>query len=507
MDGRPDPVLEGTRAEDREWLTTLPRTWRQPVADTEITFASASDLARRIRDRQVSATELVDHYLDRIERFDGELNSYVEVLAERARELAAIKDDQTTGGEVDANAAPFHGVPVSIKELSPLEGASFTFATRAAAGNRATFDGASVAALKRAGMIPLGKTNAPELGTVPYTEPELFGPTRNPWHLDHTPGGSSGGAAAALAAGLCPVAHGSDGGGSIRIPASACGLVGLKPSRFRVSNAPLITSFSLDLTTRGVLTRTVEDAARLLDELEGYVPGDPGVAPAHELPFGAAYARAPLPQRVGLLTTPPLAGYAPEVRAGLERMGALLEEAGHELVEVTAPVPEQVVEDFETIWAAQLAGQPFPNDQLEPLNRWLAERGTTATAAEVYAAEFRLGLYTRAITARFHGEFDLLALPVLTELPPRIGARGELSAEGAWQANVDLVGATPIANMTGQPAISLPVHHDEASGLPVGIQLVARYGDELTLLQVGAQLEEQVCWGTRWPDAYTDAPR
>ena len=474
--------------------------------DTEITFASASDLARRIRAREISATELVDHYLERIDRFDGELNSYVEVLADRARELAAVKDDETVHDRSDAADAPFHGVPVSIKELSPLEGASFTFATRAAAGNRATFDGASVAALKRAGMVPLGKTNAPELGTVPYTEPELFGPTRNPWDLDRSPGGSSGGAAAALAAGLCPVAHGSDGGGSIRIPASACGLVGLKPSRFRVSNAPLVTSFSLDLTTRGMLTRTVEDAARLLDELEGYVPGDPGVAPAHELPFGEAYHRPPGAQRVGLLTTAPLADYAPEVAAGLERMGALLEEAGHEVVEVTAPVPDNVVADFETIWAAQLAGQPLPPDQLEPLNQWLAERGTTVTGGEIYAAEFRLGLYTRALTARFHGEFDLLALPVLTELPPAVGARRSLTAEGAWQANVDLVGATPVANMTGQPAISLPVHHDEASGLPVGIQLVARYGDELTLLQVAAQLEEPAGWTTRWPDAYAPLP-
>ena len=464
-------------------------------------FASASELARRIRSREVSSRELVDLYLARIERFDGALNSYVEVLAERAREMAAEKDAVTAAGEPDSTP-PFHGVPVSIKELSPLEGASFTFATRSAAGNKATFDGASVAALKRAGMVPLGKTNAPELGTVPFTEPALFGPTHNPWNLERTPGGSSGGAAAALAAGLCPVAHGSDGGGSIRIPASACGVVGLKPSRFRVSNAPLITTFSLDLTTRGVLTRTVEDSARLLDELEGYVPGDHGVAPAHEVPFGVAVQRPPAAQRVGLLTTPPLAAYSPEVVAGLERMGSLLEEAGHEVVEVSAPVPDNVVEDFEAIWAAQLAGQPFPRDQLEPLNQWLAERGDAITGGQLYAAEFRLGLYTRAFTQRFHGEFELLALPVLTELPPAVGSRRELSSEGAWRANVDLVGATPIANMTGQPAISLPVHHDEATELPVGIQLVGRYGDEATLLQVAAQLEDRVGWIERLPAAY-----
>lgn len=467
-------------------------------------FSSASELARRIRAREVSSRELVDVYLERIERFDDDLNSYVEVLAEEARALAAAKDDELAAhGEPDPSA-PFHGVPVSIKELSALEGASFTFATRSAAGNRATFDAAAVAALKRAGMVPLGKTNAPELGTVPYTEPELFGPTHNPWDLSRTPGGSSGGAAAALAAGLCPVAHGSDGGGSIRIPSSACGLVGLKPSRFRVSNAPLFVTFSLDLTTQGMLTRTVEDAATLLDELQGYVPGDHGTAPPPEMPFGRAFREPAAPRRVGLLTTPPLAAYAPEVVTGLDRMGQLLEELGHEVVEVSAPVPDNVVEDFETIWAAQLAGQPFPRDQLEPLNQWLAERGSAITGGELYAAEFRLGLFTRAFTARFHGEFELLALPVLTELPPLVGARNDLSAEGAWQANVDLVGATPIANMTGQPAISLPVHHDDATDLPVGIQLVGRYGAEATLLQIAAALEEMVGWISRRPARYDE---
>lgn len=461
-------------------------------------FASASDLARRVRAGDVSSRELVDLYLERIERLDGDLNSHVHVVPDQARELADARD-ATTGDGTDL--PPFHGVPVSIKELSALEGAPFTFATRAARDNVATFDGAAVAALKRAGTVPIGKTNAPELGTVPYTEPLLFGPARNPWGPARSPGGSSGGAAAAVAAGLVPAAHGSDGGGSIRIPASACGVVGLKPSRFRISNGPLISSLALDLTTPGVLTRTIEDTARLIDVMEGYVPGDPGVAPAHE-PFGDTFAQSPARQRIGVLARAPRTAYAPPVAAGLERMAQLLTDAGHDVFEVEVPVGEEIVDDFSTVWAANVAGQPFPREGLEPLNQWLADRGSAVTGGQVYAAEFRLGLYTRALVARFHGEFDLLALPVMTELPPPVGARDGLSPGDAWDANVDLVGATPLMNLTGQPAISLPVHHDDASGLPVGIQLVARYGEEATLLQVGSQLEDVVGWPAHRPPGY-----
>lgn len=466
--------------------------------EAALAYRSASDLARAVRAGEVSSRELVELYLGRIERLDGDLNSHVHVLADRARELATAKDAALAAGE---ELPPFHGVPVSIKELSALEGAPFTFATQVAKDNVAPFDGASVAALKRAGMVPIGKTNAPELGSVPYTESALFGPARNPWDITRSPGGSSGGAGAALAAGLIPVAHGSDGGGSIRIPASACGVVGLKPSRFRVSNAPLTASLSLDLTVRGVLSRTVEDTARLLDLMEGYVPGDPGVAPAHE-PFGETFATAPPRQRIGILATAPTSPYAPPVAAGLQHLAGLLEAAGHDVFEVEAPVPEDVVRDFETLWATQLAGQPFPRELLEPLNRWLAERGDAVTGGQLYAAEFRLGLWTRGFVGRFHGEFDLLALPVMTELPPLVGGRDGLPQEEVWRANVDLVGATPIANLTGQPAISLPVHHDDVSGLPVGIQLLARYGDEATLLQVAHQLEPVVDWPSRRPPGY-----
>lgn len=474
-------------------------------ADEELAFASVTELARLIRVRDLSARETVRLFLDRIHRLDRDLNSYVHRLDDAALALADAKDRQLVSGE----ATPaLHGVPVSIKELSFLEGEPATMATAAMADNIAPFDSEIVARLKLAGMIPLGKTNAPEFGSTPYTEPQLFGPCRNPWDPDHTPGGSSGGGAAALAAGLCPASQASDGGGSIRIPASATGVYGFKPSRFRISNGPLVGSLGFDLTTPGMLTRTVEDSAVLLDLTAGYVPGDPGAAPPPSEPFAELVRRDPPAQRIGVLVDGPTVPYEPPVRAALERMVRALEELGHETTTVEIEVPGHVIAAFELIWAAAVASLPFPAEQLEPLNRWLAERGRKATAADVYGAEFQLSAYVRQLVGRFHRDVDLLILPVLTALPPRVGALTEgRSPEEAWQAGVDLVGATPMVNATGQPAASVPIHWDEASGLPVGVQLVGRYADEATVLQVSRQLQELLPWRDRVPSGYESSSR
>lgn len=470
------------------------------TAPEELAFASATELARLVADREVSATELVQLYLDRIERLDGALNSYVHDLSASALAIAEAKDDQLVSGE----AVPaLHGVPVSIKELAFLEGAPATMASKAMADNVATFDTEVVARLKLAGMIPLGKTNAPEFGSTPYTEPELFGPCRNPWDVERTPGGSSGGAAAALAAGLCPAAQASDGGGSIRIPASATGVYGLKPSRFRVSGAPLVGSFALDLSTAGMLTRTVEDSALFLDLVSGYVPGDPAAAPPPDEPFAELVHRDPLPQRVGILTESAVGSYEPPARAALERMAATLEALGHEVVEVELTVPGHVVKAFELIWAGTVASLPFPVEQMEPMNAWLAERGKRTSAGEVYAAEFQVSSYVRQFVGRFHRDVDLMAFPVLTTLPPGIGelTTGR-SPEVAWSEGIQLVGATPMVNASGQPAASIPIHWDDASGLPVGVQLVGRYADEATVLQVSRQIETATPWRDRVPSGY-----
>ncbi|MDX1619922.1 MAG: amidase [Nitriliruptorales bacterium] len=470
---------------------------------SDLAFGSATELAALLNAREVSSTELTELYLDRIDRHDGELNAYVHRFDERALEVARHKDEQTVaGGELP----PLHGVPVSIKELAFLQGEPATMASKAMADNTAPFDSAVVAKLKAAGMVPIGKTNAPEFGSVPYTEPDLFGPCRNPWDTDRTPGGSSGGGAAALAAGLCPVSQASDGGGSIRIPASATGLYGLKPSRFRVSGGPLVGSFAMDLSTAGVLTRTVADSALLLDLISGYVPGDPAAAPPPEEPFATLAGRDPGELRIGVLREAPIARYADTSVAALDTMVGALEDAGHDVFEVTIDIPGHVVKAFEVIWAATIASLPFPSDDIEPLNAWMKRWGTDTSAAEVYGAEFQLSAYVRQLVGRFHRGFDLLAFPVLTDLPPRIGAHEGLGEpEETWQANVDLVGATPMVNATGQPAASIPIHWDEESGLPVGVQLVGRYAAEATVLQVSRQLEQLRPWRERVPPGYSSS--
>lgn len=467
--------------------------------DTTLAFASVTELAGLVARREVASVELVQLFLDRIDRLDGELNSYVHLLAEDALAQAEAKDGETASG---AALPPLHGVPVAIKELSLLAGAPATMAARALSGMVSPVDSASVAALKRAGAIPLGKTNAPEFGTVPYTEPELYGPCRNPWNTDHTPGGSSGGSAAAVAAGLAPVAEASDGGGSIRIPASATGLVGLKPSRFRISSAPLTASFSLDLATNGSVTRTVTDTALLLDLMSGYVPGDPAAAPPPVRPFVDEVGAPPGGLRIGVLEEGPFGAYASPVGEAVARTRELLEEVGHRVEPVTVALPDQVVEAFGRVWMSIVASHPVPTDRLEPFNAWLAERGRDIDAATLYAAEFRLGTYARWFSARFHTDFDLLLLPVLTQLPPSVGSIASLPPQEAWDRAVELVGLTPVMNASGQPSISLPVHRDADTGLPVGVQLVAPYAGEATLLQVAAQLEDRVRWHEARPPRF-----
>ncbi|MGH3442463.1 MAG: amidase [Nitriliruptorales bacterium] len=469
----------------------------------DLAFAAATEQARLVRESEVSSRELVELYLRRIDARNGDLNAYVHVFADQARELAAVKDDATAGGD---ELPPFHGVPIAIKELNFLDGFPATLATKSMAQFVAPFDDEVIARLKRAGVVPLGKTNAPELGTVPYTEPELFGASRNPWNLAHTPGGSSGGAAAALAAGLCPAAQGSDGGGSIRIPSSNCGLFGLKPTRDRVSNGPLFGDHAFGLVTNGVLTRTVADAAAFLDVVAGHSPGDPGLLPPPERPFQEEMKADPGRLRVGVATANPFREPAAEVLAAVDDARTLLEELGHDTFDVDVAVPEEVVAAFERLWWALIASQPLPPDTLEPLNRWMVEQGRGTSAADYLAAQFQLQLYTRTMAGRFHHEFDVLLTPVLSELPLRVGELDGLEPPAAWERIRAYACYTPIQNASGQPAASVPLHWDRATGLPVGIQLVGRFADEVTLLRLSARLEEARPWADRRPPAGDEPP-
>jgi amidase len=466
-----------------------------------LAFTGAVELARMIRDREVSSRELVELFLARIEKYDDDLNSYCHVLGERALERADERDTETARADA-SDLPPLHGVPVSIKELNFLEGAPATLASEAMRGFVAPFSDESVARLLRAGVVPIGKTTAPELGTVPISEPQLFGPCRNPWGLDRTSGGSSGGAAASLAAGLCPASQGSDGGGSIRIPAAHCGVFGLKPNRDRISRAPLFGDHGFGLVTDGMLTRTVLDSATFLDVMSGYVPGDPGIAPPPARPFAEEVGTDVGRLRVGVALENPVGRVAEPVAAAVRDARHLLDELGHETTDVSLDLSDEVIAAFGAVWQALIASQPVPPDGLEPMNQWYVERGREISAPEYLQAQFQLQLHARQFVARFHSEFDVLLMPVITRMPFTIGELAGLEpAEAFWEVS-RYVGGTPLVNATGQPAASVPLHWEPRTGLPIGVQIVGRFADEATVLRLSAQLEEARPWADRVPPGF-----
>jgi amidase len=467
-----------------------------PHDDLELAFTPATTLVGLLHAREVAARELVEVYLARIERLDPALGSYVEVLADRARDEARAADDRAAAGE---ELGPLHGVPVSIKDLHFLAGARLTMGTRAWEHVVAPIDEHSVARLLRAGAIPLGKTNVPEFGTIAHTDTPLLGPCSTPWDPGRNAGGSSGGAAAALAAGLCAVSQGSDGGGSIRIPAAVNGVVGLKPSRDRVSNGPVFGELSFGLSTSGALTRTVADAALLLDVMAGYEPGDPGMAPPPARPWSASLDDPVGRLRIGLVRRGPTSPETlhPSVDAALDATVALLEGLGHTVEEVALPEHPGLAEQVLILWGANLASQPFDPATFEPVNVWLAAVGRTRSAADLAGAQFRLQMASRAIVAAT-AHLDAVLMPVLTGPSRPNGAYRDVPGEAVFADQAALVGLTPLANLTGQPAISLPLHHDPEAG-PVGVQFVGRPWDEAGLLRLAAQLEQAAPWGDRRP--------
>ena len=359
---------------------------------------------------------------------------------------------------------------------------------------------AVVRRLRDAGFVIVGKTNTPEFGTTAFTESELNGATRNPWNTERTPGGSSGGAAAALAAGLVPVAHGSDGGGSIRIPASCCGLVGLKPSRGRVSAAPF-TSFE-GLSTSAPLARSVADAAALLDVLTGYEPGDPWWAPPPENPFLEEVGVAPGRLRIAFTSAPPIdVPVDPECVAACTSTAALLSDLGHDVVERTPPWTEpDLALTFIGVWQVGAALHPVDDlSLLTPLNRELAEAARTTSSADYAHAVVRLQLFARRVVA-FWNEIDLVLTPTLALPPVPIGWQ-EQGVEGAVEQllrNTEFTPFTAVANVTGLPAISLPLHWTE-DGLPVGVQAIGPPAGDALLVRLATQIEEAQPWAHRRP--------
>src|SRR5688572_876963 len=358
----------------------------------ELAFVSAVEQARLVRGGEVSSTELVQLSLERIDALDGALNAFVTVCADEAL-AAAASIDSTSGDE------PFRGVPIGVKDLAATAGIRTTYSSRAYAEYVPEFDTAVVRRIREAGFVIVGKTNTPEFGTVAFTESDLNGATRNPWSTDLTPGGSSGGAAAAVAAGLVPIAHATDGGGSIRIPASCCGLFGLKPSRGRVSSAPF---GSLEgLSTAGPMARTVEDAAHFLDVLAGYEPGDPWWAAPPERPFAVTTGESPPPLRIAVTSTPPIdVPVDPECAAALAGAAELLAELGHDVREETPPWREaDLFDKFIAVWQVGPALHPVDAALLTPLNRGLVETARTTSAADYARAVGSLQTIARRIVS------------------------------------------------------------------------------------------------------------
>ena len=441
----------------------------------------ALDQLEAIASRRIKSTELVALYYDRIARLDPDLNAFVLPTRELAESQAVAAEKRISRGE---RLGLLQGLPISIKETAALAGYRNSLGSRAFETSIAQVDSFAIGRLKEEGAVILGKTNAPEFGTRPVTEGPMFPPARNPVDPTRTAGGSSGGAAAAVAAGLCALSHGGDGGGSIRIPASCCGVVGLKPSRGRISSGPLLGEDWAGLATSGVIARTVADVALGLDAMSGHLPGDPYWADVTE-PFLPAARRPPSTLRVGWTVDAPGA-VDPEVAAAVESVANALSRLGHRVTR-TRPDLGPFRPLIQLLAVTAVGALPIQQpEMLDPLNRLMFEVAPSSSAVDYLKTLTQLHQQARRLVASWN-EIDVLLTPTLTYPAPKIGGIGK-NVETASDEFLDWLSFTHPFNCTGQPAISLPLATSKC-GLPIGIQLVGRPRDEYTILSLGAQLE------------------
>jgi amidase len=460
----------------------------------------ATDQAALVAKGEVTPTELLEAAIERIERSDPALNAVVIEWFDHARSVAA--DPALPDG-------PFRGVPFLLKDLyTSYAGQTLSNGNVALkeAGKVDATDTTLVARFKAAGLVTAGRTNSPEMGSLPTTQPLAWGATRNPWALDRTPGGSSGGAAAAVAAGMVPFANASDGGGSIRIPASCCGLVGLKPSQGRITVGPVRAEVGLGVEL--CVSHTVRDSAGLLDAVRGPGIGDTVIAAPPERPYVEEVGADPGRLRIGLLDVHPRGEFLHEDCAtAVQAAASMLEGLGHH-VEPAWPAclaDSTLTEGFMALWATQMAmaargfgqtlGREVTADDIEPVNWVLVEAAQRLTAVDLATAQAASYAFRRAVQQWWTEGWDLLLTPTLAEPPPPL-AEFEHDAEhptAPMRRAGRFVAYTPPFNMSGQPAISLPLHRN-ADGLPVGIQLVAAYGREDVLVRVASQLESAHPW-------------
>jgi amidase len=470
----------------------------------ELDTSDATGLAAAIRTGALSARDAVAASLRRIEERNAVLNAIVAVR-DGDEVLADLERHPPTG--------PLAGVPFVVKDLgAAVAGLPSTSGSRLWAGAVATADSEIVARYRRAGLVPLAMTNTPELGRNASTEPLLFGPTRNPHSLAHSAGGSSGGTAAAVAAGMVPAGHGNDGGGSIRIPASACGLVGLKPSRARTPSHPRRSLFAYPLGVNHALTRTVRDSALLLDIAAGPVAGDPYVVAPPARPYVDEVGAPPGRLRVAVSTTMPNGDPVdPQCADAAVATAKLLAELGHEIVEDAAPdYPlDALTAVMSVCMIAPLVvdidgrlvelGRKLRDDDLEPFTRVLYDVGTGLTAADMVRALQEVERTATTIGA-FFADHDLLLTPTIARPAPRLGVLDTTDVQAMYTRAATYSAMTSPFNVSGQPAISLPTGVD-GDGVPIGVQLVAGFGREDLLLQVASQLESARPWDTTpvWP--------
>lgn len=474
----------------------------------DLSRLDATAQAELVRKGDATPLDLVDAAIARSEAINPKINAVITPLFEKARAQASSKD---------LPDGPFRGVPFLLKDLiCQSAGDPFHAGMRFLRdlGWKSNHDTYLAGKFRAAGFIFLGKTNVPELGPLPTTEPEAYGATHNPWNRSHSPGGSSGGSAAAVAAGLVAAAHGNDGGGSIRIPSSACGLVGLKPSRGRTSLGPDSGELWNGLVAEHVLTRSVRDTAAILDAVCGPMTGDPYFLPIPARPFREEARSDPGRLRIGFMTHAP-ANVVPvdaDCVAAVEDAARLLESLGHgvEAAHPAALDEADFIGWFGTVVSTATArdldywshatGRTIGAADVEAYTWALAEMGRTVSGARYIEAIDYLQSYTRRVAAWWAGGFDLLLTPTLAVPPPPLGHLVP-SSDDPLQG---LQRSTPIAtftapfNATGQPAVSLPLYWND-SGLPIGVQLAAAYGREDVLLRIAAQLEEARPWAERWP--------
>jgi amidase len=486
-------------------------------------------LAALVRAKKVNAAELLEEAIARAERVNGRINAIVTPLYDQAR--ASVAADRT---------GPFAGVPFLVKDLdAEIAGERLTAGSRYFTAYRPTWEATMVTRFRATGAVIFGKTNTPELGLTPYTEPELFGPARNPWNLDRTPGGSSGGSAAAVAAGIVPVAHASDGGGSIRIPASCCGLFGIKPTRGRTPVGPNRSQIWTGFSIGGVVSRSVRDSAAMLDAISGPEPTSPYWAPPRARPFLDELGAPPGKLRIAFTKRPhvALSRVDPECFAAADDAARLLADLGHHVEEADIDIDaDQFAHDFYLLAAVEIAaiiergktlvGRGPRRGELQTSTALTAMIGRQQTALGMALARDRLDAAARKV-ARFFERFDLLLSPTLGLAPAPIGSLHPHGLEGLVQDVVvalrlwfllrlpgvveasvrrvfSFIPYTPLANVTGQPSMTVPLMWS-AAGLPIGSMLTARFGDEATLFRLAAQLEEARPWAARRPPVHADA--